>query len=60
MIERIDEHGTALRDGPRRRGLLSANGKGLVEIKPISVRPEEPPSFGGVSKGVLARKSPVS
>src|SRR5262249_43039712 len=47
-------------DGPGRRGLLSANGKNLSEINEISVRPEEPPSLGGVSKGVLARKSTVS
>ncbi|MBI4518977.1 MAG: AAA family ATPase [Deltaproteobacteria bacterium] len=58
--EAIGKSGRALRDGPRNGGLLSANGEELCQIKPATVRPEEPPSFGGVSKGVLARKSTVS
>jgi len=46
------ERETALRDSPRRKGLLSANGETSHGIKPASVRTEEPPSFGGVSKPV--------
>jgi hypothetical protein len=37
--------------------LLSANGEKPLEMRPTTVRPEEPPSFGGVWKGVRARES---
>ena len=55
--ECVDKLQAVLRDGPRRRGLLSTNGQMFNEIKPASVRPEEPPSSGNVSKGGSARKS---
>jgi len=48
---RFDGAQARLRDGPRERGLLSANGNIPRDVNPSSVRPEEPPSFGGVSKG---------
>ncbi len=43
-----------LRDGPEKMGLLSPNGIGVESVRTLSVRPEEPPSFGGVSKPVLS------
>jgi len=47
----VDQRQTALRDGPTGRDLLSANGNMPSDMEPPSVRPEEPPSLGGGSKG---------
>lgn len=49
----VDELGGVVRDDPRDGGLLSTSGQALSQFNPSSVRPEEPPSAGGVSKPVL-------
>jgi crossover junction endodeoxyribonuclease RuvC len=44
---------------PRKDGASSGRTEIFFESNDTTVRPEEPPSPGGVSKGVLARKSTV-
>jgi tetratricopeptide (TPR) repeat protein len=53
----IDNLGSTLRDGPEKMGPPQGERKLSSRDNNQTVRPEEPPSSGGVSKGVLATPS---
>ena len=60
LIKSVDKHRAGPSRRPRKDGASSGRTEIVFEIEKPTVRPEEPPSSGGVSKGVLATKSTVS